>query len=62
MQETLDHVRGILQQVQEENKILKEAIEEIYYFVSLRDPQINTHKQAADAVEEIARKIMRREQ
>ena len=47
--------------LREDNKKMKAALEACLYWTSTRDPEINTHKQACDAVEEITKKFFIRE-
>jgi len=49
----------VIEELQKENKKLKSCVEECLYFTAMRDPEINTHKQACDTVEEICSKTLK---
>ena len=41
-----------------ENKILKDVLEQCLYYTAMRDPDVNTHRQACDSVESISKEAL----
>ena len=48
----------LYEEVKAENKILKDALEQCLYHTAMRDPDINTHRQACDSVESISKEAL----
>ena len=59
LQKGMNHFYQKLIKSQDANKILKENVTECLHLTAMRNPEFNTHKDACDAVEKIARKALR---
>lgn len=53
-----EKIGDLYRQLKAENKILKDALEQCLYYTAMRDPDINTHKQACDSVESISKEAL----